>query len=62
MMDNRSTSESGKLYISICMYIDRQSSSVECNILDLLDKECDFIHEKFMMALDDFMQAEKRRF
>ena len=50
-MDNRSvSSQSGKLQFSILTIFQ-----------NLLDKECAFIHDKFMMALDDFLQAEKKR-
>ena len=52
-------SQSGKFFLNIdkvCL------QSIDFNFLDLLDKECSFINEKFVMALDDFLQAEKKRF
>ena len=50
-MDNRSvSSQSGKLQFSILTIFQ-----------DLLDKECASIHDKFMMALDDFLEAERKR-
>ena len=55
-MDNRSVSESGKFQF---FHIDNSVQLI--TIYDLLDKECAFINEKFMMALDDFLQAEKKR-
>ena len=57
-MDN-AESQSGKFFLNIEKV---RLPSIDCNFLDILDKECSFINEKFMIALDDFLQAEKKRF